>query len=155
MRRSVLAALVSLLLAAWPAQAQLFPTATPDVVPGVPAVSEQTLIDTTLYVEPPSQQGLCVVLGAGQVTVTVRRVTDAVAEPRPAKFSLYGFMADPDTHLEIPVSNQEVSTTTHIKGIDRYCWSVTINAPETATMDHAHRGGYVQTVAVRIAFRAD
>ena len=79
-------------------------------------------------------------IGAGMLTVVVKRTREAAEQPRPARFSLYGFMVDPDTRIEIPVSSQEVSTTTHINGSDHYCWSVSIDAPETRGMDMAHRG---------------
>ena len=64
-------------------------------------------------------------------------------------------MVDPDTHIEIPVSSQEVTTTTHVNGADRYCWAVSIDAPETRNMSMAERGAFVQTIAVRMTFRPD
>lgn len=150
MRQPVLAALAALLVLAWPAHAQLFPT-TPSSEPAPSTPSDRVLlVDAVLYVNPPTQEGLCMAIAAGQVTVTVRRVTEAVEQPRPARFGLYGFMVDPDTRIEIPISNQEVTTTTHVNGSSHYCWSVHIDAPETRDMSMAQRGAYIQTVAVRI-----
>jgi hypothetical protein len=149
MRRAIAAVLVVFLATSVQAHAQLF---TPQTT-SVPA--ERVLIDTTLYVNPPDDEGLCMGIGAGMLTVVVKRTREAAEQPRPARFSLYGFMVDPDTRIEIPVSSQEVSTTTHINGSDHYCWSVSIDAPETRGMDMAHRGAFTQAVDVRITHRPD
>jgi hypothetical protein len=121
---------------------------------GPPAVSEQTLVDATLYVNPPIREGLCFVAGPGRLTIVIRRVTDAT-EQRPAVFRLNGFMADPDARVTAPVTPQATAATTHLAGVGYYCWDVSIDAPETRALSMAERGSYVQTVAVRITFRAD
>ncbi len=87
---------------------------------------------------------------AGRVTVTVRRVTDAAIEKRPARFGFSGLMADPEANIETPINNQEVSITTRVNGSGYYCWGVSIDAPETDGMPNYQRGGYVQTIAVRM-----
>jgi hypothetical protein len=150
-RRSVMAALASLLLLAWPAHAQLFPTN-----PGVPPApdGDRVLVDAALYVTPPRAEGLCMTIPAGRVTVTTSRTQEAT-EPRPARFTLLGFMIDPDVRVEIPIGQQEVTTTAHVNGIDRYCWDVTIDAPETEAMPRAQRGAYVQRISIRILHRPE
>ncbi len=153
MRRPILAALVAILMTSTPVLAQLFPA--PAANPTTQQPAELVLVDATLYVNPPTNEGLCMGISPGQVTVTVKRVTEAVEQPRPARFGLYGFMVDPDTRIEIPISNQEVSTTTRVNGSNRYCWNVSIEAPETQGMSMAQRGAYVQTVAVRIVHRPE
>src|SRR5688500_16225566 len=106
MRRPLLIALTVLLTFGVPAHAQPAP--------------ERTLVDLTVFVEPPTRQGLCMGMGSGQVTVTVRRAAEAI-EGRPARFTLTGFMADPDAQIEAPISSQDVTITTHLSGSDRYC----------------------------------
>jgi hypothetical protein len=144
MRRALVLVVVLLCLSAWPASAQLFPPGSPEPV----ASAERVLVDTVLYVRPPRSEGLCMVVNGGRLTVTVKRIADAPVEQRPARFTLSGFMADPDAGIEIPVSNQESSATTAVNGSDRYCWSVAIDAPETEGMPAFQQGGYVQKIAL-------
>lgn len=146
MRRSILAALTALLLLAWPAQAQLFPT-TPGAAPA--PSTERVLVDTTLYVNPPKTEGLCMTLDPGQVTVTAKRIENAI-NPRAASFQLSGLMADPDANIKLTVGDAEASASTRVTGGWFYCWSVKVDAPETEGMSNAQRGAYVQKIAVRI-----
>lgn len=137
--RALLLSLVIALCLAWPARAE---------------ADERVLLDAVLYVDPSLGSGLCHVFDPGRIAVTVRRVAEA-DEQRPARFSLRGFMADPDANVEIPIGRRDVTTTTTVSGADRYCWGVDIDAPETAGMARAQRGAYVQTIAVRITHRPD
>lgn len=141
MRQAVMAALIAIVTIGWPAYAQEVPP-------------ERVLVDATLYVRPPGAEGLCMVVDAGQLTVTVRRTREAI-EGRPARFALYGFMADPDAHIETPIGNQEISISVHVNGADRYCWSIEVDAPETERMANAQRGAFVQRIAVKITHRLD
>ena len=116
--------------------------------------AESVLVDAVLWVVPPSDEGLCLSLGAGTLTVTTRRVKEA-SEQRPTSFRLNGFMIDPDANLTVSVSRQETTATTHLNGSDHYCWSVSADAPETRDMPMAQRGAYAQQIAVRLVFRPD
>lgn len=149
MRRAIAAVLVVFLATSVQAHAQLFP---PQPV-GTPA--ERVLVDATLYVNPPDDEGLCMTISAGQVTIIVKRVQAAVVEQRPVSFQMSGLMADPDVNVNMPISAMETSATTPVNGAHFYCWSVSIDAPETQGMSMAQRGGYVQRVAVRIVHRPD
>lgn len=144
MRRSLLAAMTAAVLLAWPAHAQIIP-----VPVSQPASGERILIDATIWVNPPFQQGLCMNLEAGLVTVTVARL-GTPARPRPTEFHLYGFMADQDANLKLPVTHQEITGKTRVNGSDHYCWQFNVDAPEAERASNAERGDYVQTVALKI-----
>lgn len=147
MRRAVIAALAAVLLTTWPVQAQLFPSGPGSTPPAEPAA--RVLLDTTLYVNPPTEEDLCMVLDAGQVTVTAKRLSTPI-EPRPASFRLRGFMADPEANATLTINDVESSVTLPVKGIDRYCWSVSVDAPDAQGLSMAQRGAYVQRIALRI-----
>ena len=147
MQRAVLVAvLVAVLMTSTPASAQLF---TPP-----PATAERVLVDTTVFVQAPDRPGLCLPLGAGQLTVTVKRASDPI-ERRRTDFMLAGFQDDPDVNVTIPVSQQPVTVTTRVNGSYHYCWYIEMHAPETETMSGAGRGAYAHTVDVRITHRPD
>lgn len=134
----------------WPATqtaAQLFPSQPA----GQPAPSERVLLDAVLWVSPPLREGLCMVLDAGKVTVTAKRVGQTI-EIRPTELQFYGFMADQDAGLKVPITAQEASATTIVQGVDRYCWHINLDAPETQGMSNAQRGAYVQTIAVKLVW---
>lgn len=140
MRHAILAAL-TLLMALTPVHAQDAPV-------------ERTLVDAVLFVSPPDSPGLCMPLGAGQITITTQRVAEAI-ELRPTTFRIDGYQDDPGTHLTVAISRQETTLTTHVSGSYHYCWRVDVDAPETERMPNAQRGAYVQTVAVKIVHRPD
>ena len=147
MKRAIIAACLALMDGVWPAQAQLFPSPS-----GEPKQSaERVLIDAEIFVSAPDAPGLCFPLGSGQLTVTVRRLSDAI-ERRPTEFTLRGYQDDPDTNIAVPISGEDVTSTTRIKGSYHYCWSINVDAPETESMSGANRGAFVQTVAVRMVF---
>lgn len=148
MQRVVLAVVVAVLMTSAPASAQLFPAA-----PKGPA-AERVLLDTTVFVEPPDTPGLCMPLGAGQLTVTVRRASEPI-EHRRTDFMLRGFQDDPGVNVAIPVNQQPVTVTTRVNGSYHYCWDIEMHAPETEGMSHAGRGAYAHTVDVRILHRPD
>lgn len=148
MRRALIAVLAVFLATSVQAHAQLF-TSQPA---GTPA--ERVLIDTTVFVEPPDGPGLCMPLGAGQLTVTVKRTSDPL-ERRPTAFTLSGYQDDPEVNIVIPLGSQAVTDTKHVNGSYHYCWWIEMQAPETETMSHAARGAYAHTVDVRIVHRPD
>lgn len=151
MRRSVLAATTALLLLAWPAHAQLFPSNPSPAAPSdqPPPSVERVLLDTTLYVNPPKTEGLCITTDPGVITVTVKR-TNVPVTLKPAAFQLSGLMADMDANINLPISDVEATATTRVNGAWFYCWSVKVTAPETEGMSNAERGAYVQRIAVKI-----
>jgi hypothetical protein len=149
MRMALIAAGALFLVMTWPVQAQLFPANPGATAPPAPG-TELVLADLTVWVNPPEEQGLCMKLDAGQVTVKVRRVSDAL-EQRPTTFQLYGFMADPDANVQTPISGQDVTVATRVTGAGHYCWHISVDAPEAKNMSMAQRGSFVQEIAVRIS----
>lgn len=152
MGRSMLAALIALLTLVGTASAQLFPTGTPDAEPAPATPTERVLLDTTVWVNPSSSQGFCMALGAGKVTVTVRRENDDAVQ-RPTEFRFYGFVADQDAGMSLVVSAQESVASSRVLGLDHYCWHVNIKAPEAENLSNAERSRYVQRVAVKMTFQ--
>lgn len=108
---------------------------------------ERVITDATLWINPPSAPDMCVLLGAGRLTVSGRVERPAI-ERRPTTFALHGMMEDPAANVVMRLSEAE-TTTTQISG-GRYCWAVTVDAPETEGMANAQRGAYALHVAVRI-----
>jgi hypothetical protein len=134
MRRSLLAALIATMLLAWPARAQI-PT-------------ERVLVDSTLWINPPSGASMCMLLEAGQLSVATRLVKPAI-EGRPITLSVNGLMEDLDTQISAGVVESETITTQLITG-GRYCWTVDVDAPETEGMANAQRGAFTVNVALKI-----
>ncbi len=109
---------------------------------------ERAITDATLWINPPSAPDMCVLLGAGRLTVSGRIERPAI-ERRPTSLTLHGMMEDAGTNVVMRLSEAETTTTTQIGG-GRYCWAVTVDAPETEGMPNAQRGAYTLNVAVRI-----
>lgn len=139
--------MVTLALVSTRADAQLFPASSG-------GAAGRTLLDATLFVSPPDAPGLCMPLGPGQLTIVARRTADAI-EQRPTTLRVDGYQDDPSTHLTMAVGPQEATTTTRINGSYHYCWSITVETPETENMANAQRGAFVQTVDVRMVHRPD
>jgi hypothetical protein len=116
--------------------------------------SERVLIDATVFVSPPDNPGLCLPLGPGVLTLTAWRVGDAI-EPRTTLLRVDGYQDDPGTHVAMQIGPDETTLTKRVAGSYHYCWSLTVDAPETERMSGAQRGAYVQTVAVRITHQPD
>ena len=109
---------------------------------------ERAITDATLWINPPSAPDMCILLGAGRLSVSARVERPAI-ERRPTSLTLHGMMEDPGTNVVMRLSEAETTATTQISG-GRYCWAVTVDAAETEGMANAQRGAYVVTVAVRI-----
>lgn len=148
MRRSVLAALLLLAVPAWPASAQIFPTASPE--PSAPT-SERVVFDAVVRVLPPTEGGPCLQLEPGRLTV--RAINVGTTNVRPARFTLNGYRGeDPGGRVDLTVSQQESATTVPLAGA-LYCWSWEVVAPPDVTEDAgmAVRTNYSQFIALRMS----
>lgn len=110
--------------------------------------TEHVIVDAVLVVTPPDEEGLCVSLDPGRVTVTARVLEDA-GEPRPVDFHLYGYQTDPDATVGTKVGRTDVGLTVAVLG-GRYCWSVAVYAPEAENTSLSVRSAYRHSVALKI-----
>ncbi len=134
MRRSVLAASLTLVLLTWPAHAQT----TPD---------QRVIFDATILALPGSPEGLCMRLAAGQLTIRAGLVNDA--ELRPTSLWLAGYRgADPGAHVELPIGREESSVTVPLAGGALYCWSIDVTAPVAPDAGMAELTGHAQLVSL-------
>jgi hypothetical protein len=117
--------------------------------------SDQVLFDTTIVMQPPDIEHLCMQIGAGRLTVSAKLVDPpSDGQQRRTGFDLEGDEADPGASVTMLISTSETTSTATLAG-GVYCWRLRVASqdlpPGVGLMGGDQLTALKQSVALRMS----